>query len=254
MRRVVRARLLSLVVAAAFVGLWQLAANYRVFPPTFLPGPYQSVVALWKGLAGRALLDMWIETGIRMLVGWLLASLLGIVIGTAISLSSRLEAYLAPTLEFLRPLPASAILPLAISIFGLSETTVLVVIAFAAIWPVLLNTYQGVKAVEPQLVEVSRSLELPELVFVRKIALPASMPQILSGMRLGLTTSLIITVVGEMLAGLQGLGGWILAAARNFRGSDLFAGVILLGVTGLLCAAISALMERAILGYSPERS
>ena len=148
-----------------------------------------------------------------MAEGWLLASLIGIALGALIGISATARAYLQPTLEFMRPLPASALLPLAISIFGLIPSMVLAMVAFGAMWPVLLAMVHGFAAVEPRLQEVARCLQLSRGAFVWKIGLPNALPDILSGMRLSLTVSLIVSVVGEMIASQPGLGQAILLAA-----------------------------------------
>jgi ABC-type nitrate/sulfonate/bicarbonate transport system permease component len=184
-----------------------------------------------------------------MVEGWLLASLLGVALGALIGVSARARAYLQPTLEFVRPLPASALLPLAISIFGLSPNMVLAVIAFGAMWPVLLGTIHGFAAVEPRLAEVSRCLQLSRIDFVRKVGLPNALPDILAGMRLSLTVALIVAVVGEMIASQPGLGQAILLAARAFRASELFAGIVLLGLIGLASNTLLALAERRLLKW-----
>ncbi len=156
-------------------------------------------------------------------------------------------------LELMRPLPASAVMPLAISLLGLSERMVIAVIAFGALWPMLLATVHGFAAVEPRLYEVSRALGLSRLEQIYKISLPSSMPDIFSGMRLGLTVALILAVVGEMLASQEGLGNQILLAARSFRAADLYAGVILLGVTGYVTALLLGAVEARALRWRPTR-
>jgi ABC-type nitrate/sulfonate/bicarbonate transport system permease component len=147
----------------------------------------------------------------------------------------------------LRPLPVSAIIPVAIAFFGLSQVMALFVIAFGAVWPMLLATVHGFAAVEPRLYEVARSLHLSRLAVIFKIGLPSASPDILAGMRLSVTVALILSVVCEILAGLDGLGHWILLSARAYRSADLFAGVILLGVIGYLTALAMALVERKLL-------
>ena len=164
-----------------------------------------------------------------MVYGWFAASVAGIALGAMIGSSKWMRSYVAPSLELLRPLPVSAIIPVAIAFFGLSQGMALFVIAFGAIWPMLLATIHGFAAVEPRLYEVARSLHMSRLAVIFKIALPSASPDILSGMRLSLTVALILSVVCEILAGLDGLGHWILLSARSFRSADLFAGVILLG-------------------------
>jgi ABC-type nitrate/sulfonate/bicarbonate transport system permease component len=184
-----------------------------------------------------------------MLQGWLLACALGIALGSAIGVSKFARELLQPMLEFLRPLPASAIMPIAISIFGLGPKMVLSVIAFGAMWPILLGTIHGFASVDSRLREVAAALEIPTYGFIRQMGLPSAMPDILSGMRLSLTISLIVAIVGEMIASQPGLGQAILLAARSFRSHELFAGIILLGIVGLVSNAILSVAERRILRW-----
>ena len=168
-----------------------------------------------------------------MAYGWLAASIAGIAIGAIIGSSRTMRTYVAPSLEFLRPLPVSAIIPVAIAMLGLTQAMALFVIAFGAIWPIMLATIHGFAAVQPRLYEVARSLQMSRLAVIFKIALPSASPDILAGMRLSLTVALILSVVCEILAGLDGLGHWVLLSARAFRSADLFAGVILLAVPAM---------------------
>lgn len=245
-------RLASFGVGILLVLLWQQIANARLVSPVFLPGPDQAWASLVEGFDSGSLLPKLSATVLRMIYGWLLASLLGIALGAMIGMSRAARTYVGPTLEFLRPLPAPAIIPLAIAFFGLSEGMVLGVIGFGALWPMLLATIHGFAAVEPRLYEVARALGMSRLGIVFKIALPSSLPDILAGMRLGLTIALILAVVGEMLTGQDGLGTWILRAARSFRAADLFAGVILLGLLGYLSSQMLAFVESRALRWRPR--
>lgn len=239
--------LASFLVAALFVWGWQLLADYGIVSPVFLPGPDRTWGALVRGFTTGDLDVKLLATIERMFWGWLIASLIGIAVGAAIGTSPRLRTYLAPMLEFLRPLPASATIPVAIALLGLSDGMVLAVIAFGALWPVLLATIHGFSAVEPRLYEVGRALGMSRGAVIGKIALPSASPDILAGMRLGLTVALILSVVCEMIAGRDGLGNWILLAARSFRAADLYAGVILLGILGYVTAVAIGLLEARLL-------
>jgi sulfonate transport system permease protein len=240
----------SFAVLAAMLGLWWLASHLQWVSKVFLPTPEATVQALADGLrADGALLTQSWETLLRMVEGWLLACLAGIVLGAMIGTSAAARAWLQPLLEFIRPLPASAIMPLAISIFGLGPNMVLFVVAFGAMWPVLLATLHGFASVEPRLREVAAALQIPRSEFVWKIGLPSAMPDILAGMRLSMTVSLIVAVVGEMIASQSGLGQAILLAARSFRASELFAGIVLLGVIGFAANALLAGAERRLLRW-----
>lgn len=239
----------SVLVLGAFIALWWAASTSGWVNRAFLPTPQATLASLVQGLAGGELAAYSWATLSRMVTGWVLASALGISLGALIGSSVRAREWIAPTLEFIRPLPASAVMPLAIALFGLSGNMVLAVVAFGAMWPVLLATLHGLANVHTQLREVSRSLELGHFNFVLKIGLPNAMPDILAGMRLSLTVSLIVSVVGEMIASQAGLGQAILLAARSFQASDLFAGIVLLGALGFVSNVLLALAERRLLRW-----
>lgn len=243
------------LVLAAVLGLWWLASHGQWVSRVFMPTPEATWSSLVQGFSAEPGTDAahlgvatW-ETAIRMALGWGLASLIGVGLGTLIGMSRLAREWLAPTLEFLRPLPASAVLPLAISIFGLSPGMVLFVVSFGAMWPVLLATVQGLANVEPRLREVAAALQMSKTAFAWKMGLPATLPDILAGMRLSMTVSLIVAVVGEMIASQAGLGQAILLAARSFRASELFAGIVLLGALGFLSNALLATLEHHLLRW-----
>ena len=201
----------------AWLALWWFASHGEWVSRVFMPTPEATWESLLKGFSNEVGADAadlrvasW-QTFVRMLLGWGLASLIGVALGTLIGMSVVARQWIAPTLEFLRPLPASAVLPLAISIFGLSSGMVLFVVSFGAMWPVLLATVQGLANVEPRLREVA--------------------------------------VVGEMIASQPGLGQAILLAARSFRASELFAGIVLLGLIGFVSNAALAFAERRLLRW-----
>ena len=240
-------RLGSLAVLAACIAAWGFVAARKIIPPLFLPTPARAWNALIAGFTRGDLLAKLEGTLTHMAVGWIVASCAGVALGALIGSSARARTYIGPTLEFLRPLPASAIIPVAIALFGLTPAMAVGVIAFGSIWPMLLATVHGFAHVEPRLEEVARALQMSRLSVAFKIALPSATPDILAGLRLGLTVALILAVVCEMIAGLDGLGQWELLAARAYRSPDIFAGVMLLGAIGLTAnAALSLIEARAL--------
>jgi len=234
--------LASLGILCLFVALWQGVSHLDLVSAVFFPAPTRSFESLWDQMRGT---DFWFafqQTLTRMAMGFVSASLVGIVLGALIGLSPRVRVYIEPSLELIRPLPASAMIPVFVLLFGLNDRMIVTAIAFSSLWPVLLNTVHGFKTVEPRLIEVARILRLSRLQTVWKIALPNAMPDIFAGLRLALTVSLILAVVTEMLAGVAGLGQNITLAARSFRSADLYAGIIVLGAVGYLT---NILLERA---------
>ena len=242
-------RLASFGVAAGFVALWQFIANQHLVSPVFLPGPDRAWASLVRGFGGGELSGKLLGTLEHMAYGWLLASIAGVALGAMTGSSRAMRLYLAPSLEILRPLPVSAIIPVAIAAFGLTQGMALFVIAFGTVWPMLLGTIHGFAAVEPRLYELARALHMSKLAVIFKIALPSASPDILAGMRLSVTVALILSVVCEMLAGLDGLGHWVLLSARAFRSADLFAGVVLLGLIGYVTTLAMSAVESRLLRW-----
>ena len=240
----------SVIVLGAVLTLWWFASHFGWVSKVFLPTPEAAVGSLLSGMSSTGGLgeDTWLTVQ-RMLIGWLIASLLGVGIGAVVGMSRRARVYVQPMLEFIRPLPASAVMPFAISAFGLNPSMVLFVVAFGAVWPVMLATAHGMASVEPQLKEVAAAMELGKPAFIWKIGLPNAAPDILAGMRLSLTVALIVSIVGEMLASQAGLGRAVLLAARSFQSSELFAGVVLIGAIGFTSNLCLAAAERRLVRW-----
>ena len=244
-----KALLQGLAGLALVLALWHWVTASGLVPRVFLASPAATWTAIVNGFTvGETGGHFWATVG-RMFRGWLLASLVAIALGSVIGISETARAYLRPILAFARSLPASAIVPVAIALVGLTPGMVLGVIVFGSVWPTLLATVQGFALVDPRLVEVSRALHMSRLAFIWKIGLPNAVPDILTGMRLSLTVSLILSVVGEMLVGQEGLGQAILLAARAFRAPDLYAGIVLLGLIGLVTSYGLAIVERRIVAW-----
>jgi ABC-type nitrate/sulfonate/bicarbonate transport system permease component len=241
--------LVSVLVVLVLLGLWWGAVHWAWVSPVFLPGPVATWAALVDGWSGGDLGRLSLATTERMFYGWALASVVGMLLGALIGISPTLRVWLMPTLELVRPLPASAIVPIVIAFLGLSPAMVLVVVVFGSVWPVLLATIHGFASVEPRLHEVARVLRLSPMGFIWKIGLPHALPDALAGMRVALTVSLILAIVGEMLASQDGLGLAILQAARSFHAADLFASVALLGVLGLASNTVLHALEHRLLAW-----
>lgn len=229
--------------------LWQALASAQVISPLFFPSPVRTLEALWsQGVQGQ----LWgplSSTLARMVWGWLVASLLGVLLGASIASSDLVRRMAHPLLEFMRPLPASAIIPVAILAFGLSSTMSTAVIAFGSLWPVLLASVQGFSTVDARLQEVASVMRFGTLERFVKVSLPSAMPGILAGARVGLSVALILAVVTEMQASLTGIGQNILMAQRSFKTPDLYAGVVVLGAIGFVTSALIQALENRVLRW-----
>jgi ABC-type nitrate/sulfonate/bicarbonate transport system permease component len=242
----------AVLFALGLLAIWQVLADMRLISPVFFPPPSRAIAELFDRLVDGSAYPPILATCTRMLFGWVCASILGIALGAIIGSSRIGRDYLEPTLEFVRPLPASAIIPVAILFLGLTNQMSVAVIAFGAIWPVLLSSVYGFSSIQGRLQEVSAVLGLSRLEYLRKIAIPSAMPDILSGIRVSLAISLILAVVTEMQASLPGIGRDIFMAQRSFRSVDLYGGLIVLGVIGFTVNyALVAFEKRALRWRNP---
>lgn len=226
---------------------WKLAADGKLINPLWFPGPDRAFGKLFEWIRSGELWTPLGQTVWRMAAGWLAACAVGSVLGAAIASWPLARRLFQPTAEFLRPLPASAVLPVAILVLGLSDRMIVFVVAFGAVWPVLLGAIHGFGALDPRLVEVARMLQLTPFERAWKVQLPAALPDIFAGMRVSIAIALIVTVASEMLSSQAGIGYLMLVAARSFRSADIFAGVIVLGALGYLTnTAVQALEDRVL--------
>jgi ABC-type nitrate/sulfonate/bicarbonate transport system permease component len=229
--------------------LWQVVVEAGLVNRLFLAAPSQAFAVIveraWSGTLWTAILD----TAQRMAAGWVLAVLLAMALGIAIGNSKSANQFLSPTLEFFRPLPASAVIPVAVLFFGLTTTMSTFVIAFGSLWPVLLGAIHGFVKVPRELREVASTLEMSKARYIVTVAIPSASVDIMAGLRISLALALILTVVTEMQASLPGLGYEIFLAQRTFRSADLYAGLITLGAFGFLVSQLLLLIERRLMWW-----
>jgi sulfonate transport system permease protein len=242
-------RLGAVGFALGLIIAWQLLAEARLISPIFFPAPSRALGVLAERVADGSIFAPLAATVLRMIFGWLLACLAGIALGAAIASSRIARDLLEPTLEFVRPLPASSVIPVAILFLGLSNAMSLAVIAFGAIWPVLLASIHGFAAVPRELRDVADVLGFSRGKYLKSIALPAAAPDIMAGVRVSLAIALILTVVTEMQASLAGLGWDIFYAQRVYRSADLYAGLIVLGIVGFAANHVLQRLERQALPW-----
>lgn len=237
----------SLAFLLGLIVLWKVAADARLVNPLWFPGPERAFAKLGEWAGTRLFWTSLGQTVWRMLAGWLAACATGVLLGAAIASSPTARRLLQPTAEFLRPLPASAVLPIAILVLGLSDAMIVFVVAFGSVWPVLLGAIHGFGSLEPRLTEVGRMLRLGAWQRAWALQLPGALPDLFAGMRVSIAIALIVTVASEMLSSQPGIGYLMLLAARSFRSVDIFAGVIVLGALGFLAnAAVQKLEDRLL--------
>ena len=232
------------IVLFALLYAWSAGSTNFYFPS--LASVLDKFGSLWLG--PRFSSDV-IPSLERLLAGYLLACLLGIALGVLIGSHAGLRRAAEPVLEFFRAVPPVAMIPLLIMSMGFGAAMKITVIVAGAIWPILLNTVEGVKAVDSVLDETCRTYQIKGVARLRHFILPAASPQIIVGMRLGLSIGIVLMVISEMFAALDGLGAAIIYFQRSYEIPQMWSGVLMLGLFGFALSMVFRLFERHTLGW-----
>jgi len=241
--------LIGWVFVLLLMALWELAGRRDT---TGLFPPLSEVLVEAGGILRSEALTSDIAPSVaRALAGFVVGSSLAIALGVVLGWWRALHPWTTAPLEFLRAVPAPALVPLAVALYGSTNTMKIGIIALGAFWPVLLNTVDGIRRVESGYVESARVYTTgSSLSILRRVVLPAATPQITTGLRIGLAISLILMVVSEMFGASSGLGYLILQSQRLYALTSMYAGVLILAVVGLLLTALfSAIEKRAMFWF-----
>ena len=240
----------GLIVPALLIALWQAAAMLGWVNPQVLPSPV-AVVAKWIAyllplqphdpaagswlawaVSGELITDS-IGSLYRVVVGFVIGAGLALPIGLAMGANPKVYDWLNPLVQLLRPIPPIAYIPLSILWFGLGNPPAVFLIALGAFFPVLMNTIAGVRQVDGIYLRAARNLGASGGTMFLRVILPAAVPYILSGVRIGIGTAFIVVIVSEMIAVNNGLGFRILEAREYFWSDKIIAGMISIGLIGL---------------------
>ena len=185
----------------------------------------------------------------RLLIGVLCAIILGIVAGLLIGSLKWLRSLTEPVLEFFRAVPPPVLVPVLMLLMGITDSMKIVVIISGCIWPVLLNTIEGVRAIDSVLSDSSRTYGVTGAARIRYLVLPSAAPQIMAGVRQCLSIGLILMVVSEMFASSSGLGFTIVQFQRSFAVPEMWSGIVILGLIGVGLSLIFQFTERRFLRW-----
>jgi ABC-type nitrate/sulfonate/bicarbonate transport system permease component len=212
------------------------------------------LVAFKETWFSRRLLDDVAPSLARLAAGYAIALVAGIALGVAIGSGARLRAYVEPVLEFLRAIPPPVLVPIVILVAGIGDLMKVLVIVSGCLWPILLNTVEGVRAVDEVLADTARTYRIRGGMRLRHLVLRAASPQIVTGARQALSIGIILMVISEMFAASSGLGFTVVQFQRGFEIPEMWSGVLLLGLVGVLLSLAFRLVDRQILKwYHGER-
>jgi len=231
--------------------IWEIVAWSGAFPPRLFPS-LETVAATLGRLTVEGILPHHaIQTLYRLAAGFAVAALAGIAIGIAMGRSRRAEDLLLPLVSIGAPIPGLAYAPLFLLWFGLGDTGSIVLVAFVAAFPIIQNSWTGVKAVKEIWIRAAQTMGADGRRLFRHVILPGALPYILTGLRLGLAQAWRILVAVEMLAAVEWGLGWLIFGAREFLNTDaMLAGIAVIGAIGL---ALEKLVFQPIERYTVVR-
>jgi ABC-type nitrate/sulfonate/bicarbonate transport system permease component len=234
---------LPLVLLSAW---WMLSANSTSF---FAP-PLRDIVTTFREVwIGPRLGSDVLPSVLRLAAGYTVAVLLGVALGVVIGSNRKVRAFLEPMLEFFRAIPPPVLVPILILVVGVGDTMKVAVIISGCIWPVLLNTVEGVRAVDEVLTDTCRAYGITGPDRLRYLVLRAASPQILAGMRQALSVAIILMVISEMVAANNGLGFTIVQFQRSFAIPEMWSGILMLGTLGFALSVVFRAFESRVLGW-----
>ncbi|WP_159502459.1 ABC transporter permease [Microbacterium sp. 18062] len=229
------------------IAIWWVASEGSTslyFPP--LSKIWATTIELFAN--GQMIVYIGVSLG-NIVAGLLIASVLGVVVGVTIGRMETLRQMVDPLLQFFRAVPQTALIPILIGALGVGIAPKIFMIAFACFWPILLNTIDGVRSIDPQAEDMSRAYRIPLWLRIRGIILPAAMAQIIAGVRVALAISVVVMVVSEFFASTTGIGYFIQRSSNAFAFADVWSGAIVIGVLGYLLSELFRLYERITLRW-----
>ena len=238
---------IGLAVLLLLAAAWELLVRAQIAEVQFLPAPSEIVLAVGDAVTEGGLVGRVVHTvGVTML-GWSVASAIGLLLGLLLGLSPTAYRYSMTSFEVTRAIPPITFVPVALLIFGFSFRMELVLVIFGGIWPVLVNTIGGVQSTPAELRDVGTMLRLGRWATIRKIVFPAALPAILVGLRLALSLCLVLSIVAEMVGNPAGIGNGLIAARQALRPELMFVYVIVAGLLGLALNAVFRMAVRRLL-------
>jgi taurine transport system permease protein len=248
---------ISAFTVAAIIGVWALASSYALVSPVFLPSPRQVVIALYNlivtGFVDATLAEH-VGASLYRIFGALIASILiGIPAGIAIGTSRVGRGILDPIVEFLRPLPPLAYLPLIIIWVGIGEASKITVIALSMLPSIILSASAGVRSVSKDHVNAARSLGATRRQVLAEVVLPSAVPSILTGVRIALGAGWTTLVAAELVAATSGIGFMIQSAAQFLVTDIVIAGIVVIALIAILLEFLARLIERRLVPWAAHR-
>lgn len=230
--------------------IWEVIARLGIVSSLFLPAPTTILTDGWNMLINGEIVDNLLASLYRIIIGYALGATFGILIGLLLGFSRWADAIGTPVVYSIYPIPKIALLPLFILWLGIGELSKVTIIALGVFFPVVINTYSGVKNVDQMLIKAAVTFGSNHLNVIRKVILPGALPMIFAGLKLAAGTSLLLLVAAEMIAAQQGIGSMVLHYGNLMITSKLMVGVLILSLLGLTFNRTLQWLEKKLLPWN----
>jgi ABC-type nitrate/sulfonate/bicarbonate transport system permease component len=243
---------LSLSAVVVFLVFWEASVMLGWANPLFTSSPSRILVAGYEMFGDGSIYPDLAVSGEEFVLGYGLAVVVGVPLGILMGWYSRLNAVLDPFVNALYATPRIALMPLIIIWFGIDLSAKIAIIFLSTVFPILVNTMTGVRAMEREFVKVARSFGATDGQLFRTVALPSSVPNLLTGLRLGLGHALIGIVVGEMYGASAGIGYMMQAAGATFQTDKVMVGIIIIAGVGMALTQVLKIIEARFDAWRPD--
>lgn len=243
-------RFYYILIPVILLCLWQVISYFGLVSPLFLPRPLDVLIQLFNSIRGGTMLsDIW-HTLYRVLIGFGIATIVGVPLGLLMGFSNKIYNALEFTVEFFRGIPTTALFPLFLLVFGIGDEAKFAVTAWGAGLVILINSMYGVHLSKELRVRVAKTMKIKDLELFSKVIFPEALPQIFSGFRVAISLSLVLVVVTEMFIGTEaGLGKRIIDAQLVYQTADMYAAIIMTGSIGLILNKIMMFVENRVVHW-----
>ena len=234
--------------------VWALIAASEVFHPAIFPPPWEVAATLFLMIADGTLIRHIVVSLSRVFLGFGIAAAIAIPLGIGMGLSRRFLLFVEPVVEFLRPVPPLALIPLAVVWFGIGWTSKVFLIAYGCFFAIVVNTVAGMRAVEPVHVRAALALGASRWQILIHVILRSAIPDIVVGLRLAVGLAFLLIVGSELIAASEGLGWLIWDARFHFMGDKIIVGMIAIGFVGFCLNRLLVLVERYLLRWKNDEA
>jgi ABC-type nitrate/sulfonate/bicarbonate transport system permease component len=225
-------RVYGFTLIIGLLSLWEISSRSGWIVSSYWPPVSQIIWAAIRQLAGGDLLLALLSTLKRAAIGYVSGSFAGIILGLLIGTNRWIRYALLPLIEIARPVPTPAIIPPLILFLGVDDALKVFIIAWASFFPVFINTFSGVNAVDDTLMQTARTFRVSWMRTMTRVLLPATLPAIAAGLRTATSLALVVAVLSEMIAGASGIGNYLVEMQYALRPDLMYAGVIYLAIMG----------------------